>query len=66
MLLKSVIVTIQGGGELLLYKETPRERLLEFMDGAPDVEELKKLSEDELRYAYAERLTRGAIQKRKE
>jgi hypothetical protein len=47
------------------YKETSREKLLEFMGGAPDIEELKKLSEDELRYTYAERLTHYAMQDRK-
>lgn len=39
------------------YKGTQREKLLEFMQGAPDFEELKKLPEDELRYRYVERLT---------
>lgn len=47
------------------YKETPREKLLEFMGSAPDIEELKKLPEDELRYAYAERLTHWAMKDRK-
>ena len=47
------------------YKETSREKLLEFMAGAPDIEELKELSEDELRYTYAERLTHWAIRDRK-
>lgn len=46
------------------YKDTPREKLLEFMDGAPDIEELKELPEDELRYAYAERLTHWAMRDR--
>ncbi len=44
------------------YKETPREKLLEFMAGAPDLDELKQLSEEELRYAYAERVTYWATQ----
>lgn len=48
------------------YRETPREKLLEFLDGAPDIEELKKLPDDELLYVYAERLTRGAIRNRRE
>ena len=47
------------------YKETSREKLLEFMRGAPDLEELKKLPEDELRYAYAERLTHSAMRDKK-
>lgn len=46
------------------YKETPRERLLEFMASAPDIEELKKLPDDELRYVYAERLTHWAMRDR--
>ena len=47
------------------YKETPREKLLEFMGDAPDIEELKKLSDDELRYAYAERVTHSAMKERR-
>ena len=47
------------------YKETSREKLLEFMHGAPDLEELKKLPEDELRYTYAERLTYWAMRDKK-
>lgn len=47
------------------FKKTPRERLLELMGEAPDIEELKKLSEDELRYTYAERLTHWAMRKKK-
>lgn len=47
------------------YKETPREKLLEFMDGASDMEELMKLPDDELRYAYAERLTHWTMRDRK-
>lgn len=44
------------------YKQTPREKLLEFMAGAPDFNELKQLSDEELRYAYAERVTYWAVQ----
>jgi ubiquinone biosynthesis protein Coq4 len=47
------------------YKETPREKLLEFMNGAPDIEDLKKLPDDELRFVYAELLTHGATLRRK-
>ena len=47
------------------YKETPREKLLEFMNGAPDIEDLKKLPDDELRFVYAELLTHGATRRRK-
>lgn len=46
------------------YKETPRKKLLEFMNDAPDIEELKTLTEEELRYTYAERLTHWAIRDR--
>ena len=41
------------------YKETPRERLLEFMADAPDVESLRSMSSQELLREYAERLTRS-------
>lgn len=43
------------------YKDTPREKLLEFMHGAPDFEELKKLPCDELLFVYAEGLTNAAM-----
>ena len=43
------------------YKETSRDKLLNLMSGSPDIEELKNLSEDELRYTFAERLTHSAI-----
>jgi len=46
------------------YKDTSREKLLEFMINAPDIETLKKLSDDELLFAYAERLTHGAMRDR--
>ena len=46
------------------YKETPREKLLEFMNDAPDVDELKKLSDNELLFVYAERLTQGLMRDR--
>jgi len=47
------------------YKNTPREKLIEFMNNSPDIEELKKLPDDELLYAYAERLTHGATREKK-
>lgn len=50
---------------LSTYKETPREKLLEIMDSAPDIEELKKLHDNELRYAYAERLTHAFVRDQK-
>ncbi len=42
------------------HKVTPREKLLEFMGSSSDIDELKRLPEYDLRYAYAERLTRWA------
>jgi len=47
------------------YKETPRGKLIELMNGAPDIKELKKLPDDELLYVYAELLTHGAMRDRK-
>lgn len=41
------------------YKETPRDRLLEFMAGAPDIEKLRSLPREKLLQEYAERLTRS-------
>ncbi|MCZ6873957.1 MAG: hypothetical protein O7G88_10570 [bacterium] len=46
------------------YRETPRGKLLEFMSDAPDIEELKKLPDNELLFAYAERLTHAAMRNR--
>lgn len=43
------------------YKETPREKLLQFMNNAPDIDKLKKLADDELLFIYAERLTHRAM-----
>lgn len=37
------------------YRQTPKERLLEFMADAPDVEELRKLEQPQLASIYAER-----------
>jgi hypothetical protein len=47
------------------YKETPRKTLLEFMNNAPDIEGLNELSDEELRYKYAEGLT-WSVMKRAE
>jgi hypothetical protein len=38
------------------YRNTPRERLLEFMATAPNLDELHKMSDDELRMHYCEGL----------
>lgn len=47
------------------YKDTPREKLLEIMKSSPDIEELKKLPDDELRFVCAEGLTHGAMRNKK-
>jgi hypothetical protein len=39
------------------YKDTPRDRLLEFCADAPDIEELRGLAQSELAITYCERLT---------
>ncbi|NTU49657.1 MAG: hypothetical protein HGA87_01955 [Desulfobulbaceae bacterium] len=38
------------------YKKTPREKLLEFMKNWPNINEIKKLSDDELSITYCEGL----------
>ena len=43
------------------YQHTPKERLLEFLAGAPDMERLNKLSQEELAKHYCEWLTYGAL-----
>lgn len=47
-----------------VYKHTPREKLLEFMNISHNIEELKKLPNEELLFVYAERLTHGAMRDR--
>jgi len=44
------------------YRETPRERLLEFMAAAPDYEELSRLSREDLLEVYAERCASSVTQ----
>jgi len=39
-----------------VYGKTPKEKLLEFMEGASDIEHLKTLSQSELADIYCERL----------
>ncbi len=39
------------------YKDTPKDRLLEFMKDAPDIERLSQLSQEDIALAYCERLT---------
>ena len=43
------------------YKETPKEKLLEFMNASNNFEDLKKLPVEELRLIYAERITHSAM-----
>lgn len=44
------------------YKDTPKERLLEFMAGHPDIEELRTLSKEDLTEIYAERCVNSMFQ----
>lgn len=44
------------------YRETSRERLLELMAGAPDIDALKELSREQLLSKYAERNTLVVLQ----
>ena len=44
------------------YRETPRERLLEFLAAAPDYKELSQLSRGELLEIYAERWAGSVLQ----
>lgn len=48
------------------YSKTPRERLLEFMKNAPNIEELRKLDQKDLAIIYAERMAWGAEKRRLE
>jgi hypothetical protein len=43
------------------YKETPRERILELLRIAPDIEKLQDLPTEDLRLIYAERITHAAL-----
>ena len=44
------------------YKSAPREKMLEWFAKAEDLDELKKLSDDDLRLAYCERHVYGIVQ----
>ncbi|HEY6897280.1 MAG TPA: hypothetical protein VI279_08455, partial [Rhodocyclaceae bacterium] len=44
------------------YRDTPRERLLEFMADHPDIDELKTMSKEDLTEIYAERCAYSVIQ----
>ncbi|MCR4379205.1 MAG: SEC-C domain-containing protein [Rhodospirillales bacterium] len=45
------------------YKDTPKDKFIEWMKGAPDWEELKHLSQEELALEYCERATYSAMSK---
>jgi hypothetical protein len=45
------------------YKETPKERLLEFIKDAPDFDDFKDLSQKDLSEAVCERWVYNAIQR---
>lgn len=46
------------------YKDTPKEKLLEFMKDAPDFEALRAMTVTNLRYEYAERVTHSVLRER--
>jgi len=43
------------------YSKTPKEKLLEFMKGSPDIETLRALDQEELALEYCERMTHAAM-----
>jgi hypothetical protein len=43
------------------YSETPRARLLDMLKGAPDFDDLAKLSDEDLLIEYCERMTAAAV-----
>lgn len=45
------------------YRHTPKDRLLEFMQGARDIDALRQLSQEELAKVYCERCTYSAVAK---
>jgi hypothetical protein len=45
------------------YKDTPREKLLEWLAGTADFPEIEKLSTENIAFLYAERLTISAVYK---
>jgi hypothetical protein len=46
------------------YKSTPRERLLEFLASAPDFEQLKTLSQEDLAINFVERCAANILQQK--
>jgi hypothetical protein len=47
------------------YAKTPRTRLLELAKGAPNLDELQKMSDDDLRANYSEMMAGALEQKTK-
>jgi hypothetical protein len=47
------------------YKATPKERLLAFMANAPDFEQLKDMTQEELSKVYAERCAGAIVSRQK-
>ena len=45
------------------YSKTPKAKLLEFLKNAPDIDELRSLSQDELAKIFCERCVASAMQK---
>jgi hypothetical protein len=45
------------------YKETPKERLLEFIKDAPDFDDFERLSQKDLAEAVCERWVHSVIQR---
>lgn len=43
------------------YLKTPKEKLLEFMNGSPDMETLRKMSQENLAFEYCERLVSWTV-----
>jgi len=46
------------------YKNAPRDRLLDLMAGAPNIEQLRELSDEDLLHHYAEGLTHQLVRER--
>lgn len=49
-----------------VYKDTPRNKILEWLNNAPDIKELRKLQDEELRLIYAERCALGTMKRTKD
>ena len=45
------------------YKDTPRDKILEWLKNAPDVAELAKLSNEDLRLVHIKRCVAGMVKK---